>query len=520
MNKGHIYPLEIPEIIIRPKTDFLLVELPPRYLPMMPNGLGYVHNMLKRINVRVQTIDANIIMYHNFHSSRLLKNINIADLSGESLNSCDDPWDNTAVSQWTKSETLDLFKNDLNSLLESIRKEKPVAVGFSIHGANRPVVNAFIASLRKKIPETIIVLGGYDCVFPNTAKTHIKDYDYIVVGESEVSFPDLAKAVIRGERPKDLDGIISRFDSPKRKMVAQIYPDNLDQTGYPTYDWIDSSFYRSYSDEHLVPITASRGCNWGQCRFCAECFPFRRRDPVKIVDEIGFHIANGFSVFHFNESDVNGDFNNLKNICNEIIKRKLSVKLIGQLRINRKNSKEYFLLLAEAGFISLRFGVDGWTNSLLKKQGKGYSMVTVFQNLKDCHAAGIRTAVNAVIGVPGETDEDIEKLIGNVIECKESIDLVEGLNTLTLAGGSEYYNNPEKYNIVFKGDKEELYQKFPYFIPPQMWFSEKPYIDQQIRLDRTRKICDSLKSKGVKIGDFVWKRLEELEQTWKNTVNN
>ena len=41
-----LYPLDIPAIAIQPGLDFLLLELPPRYQPLMPNGIGYVHNVL------------------------------------------------------------------------------------------------------------------------------------------------------------------------------------------------------------------------------------------------------------------------------------------------------------------------------------------------------------------------------------------------------------------------------------------------------------------------------------------
>jgi len=513
MDTNHIYPVQLPEITVESGLDFLLLELPPRYLPMMPNGLGYVDKTLERVSVRRQTLDANIIIYHRYHSKRLLR-----PESFQALEGVEDLWDNTAVSQWSKPEVRDLFKSDFCEILQAIVQAKPRAVGFSIHGANRPVVNAFIKTLREASPETLVVLGGYDCVYPDTAKMHIPDYDYIVVGECEASLPELARQIILGQRPGDLDGIISRFDSPGRGIVEPVYPGDLDEAGYPSYDWLDNRLYRSYSGNHLVPIAASRGCNWRRCRFCAECFPFRKRQPGNVVDEIEFHVKNGFSIFHFNESDVNGDHDNLKLICTGILDRNLSVKMVGQLRISPKNSKEYFDLLAKAGFVHLRFGVDGWTDSLLKNQRKGYGMETVFQNLEDCHASGIRTTVNAVVGVPGETEEDIALSIEHMIQCRDSIDLIEGINTLTLAGGCEYYTNPDRYNIVFTEDRQTLYQKYPYFIPPQFWYSEEPYIDQAIRLKRTRTICEHLREEGVHIGDFVWKRLEELENAWAQTI--
>jgi len=73
MNCSNSYPIEIPKITIEPNLDFILLELPPRYMPMMPYGLGLVHNILQDSDVRFQTIDSNIILYHRYHSQKWSK---------------------------------------------------------------------------------------------------------------------------------------------------------------------------------------------------------------------------------------------------------------------------------------------------------------------------------------------------------------------------------------------------------------------------------------------------------------
>ena len=67
-----LYPLNIPVLTIQRGLDFLLLELPPRYHPMMPNGIGYLHNALLKTGVSFQTVDANVLMYHRYHQARIL----------------------------------------------------------------------------------------------------------------------------------------------------------------------------------------------------------------------------------------------------------------------------------------------------------------------------------------------------------------------------------------------------------------------------------------------------------------
>ncbi len=505
----NIYPLCIPPIKVEADLDLLLLELPPRYLPMMPNGVGYVSNNLKKIGIRFQTIDLNIITYHQFHSERILGKKLIITSAGYEMK--EDPWDNTNTAEWDRPEVLEYFLEKLEGVVRGIEKKQPKAVGISVQANSRKFANEFIKTLRSRAPEVTIVIGGYDCVYHYIGPYLVPDFDYMAIGDTELTLESLVGPLSKGEKPKDLPGIISRYDSPNRKWIDPPVLEELDLVDFPKYEWIDPALYKNYKGDSLVPITSSRGCRWSRCSFCSECFTFRKRVPQKVADEIEYWTNKSFSVFHFNDSDVNGDPQYLYDICSEIINRNLKVVLVGQLRVDKHNTKEYFKHLAKAGFAHLRFGVDGWSKNLLRMQKKGYNMKLVLQNLHDCHMAGIFTTINIVLGVPGETEEDIDETIKNLVLCKDDVDVVEGINTMILGSGSEYYKHPEKYKIRFRGDKEEIYRKNPYFIHTDLWYSEEPYIDQEIRMKRLDRICNELYKQGVFIGDFAERVVEGLK---------
>src|SRR5690606_5276691 len=100
----HIYPLPIPAIGFERDLDFLLLDLPARFLGLLPNGLGYVHNILKQTGCRFQTVDLDMIFYHRYHSRRLLDGdpaLHAPDGSDMPV----DPWDITTVEDfWYKPE--------------------------------------------------------------------------------------------------------------------------------------------------------------------------------------------------------------------------------------------------------------------------------------------------------------------------------------------------------------------------------------------------------------------------------
>ncbi|MFZ5644985.1 MAG: B12-binding domain-containing radical SAM protein [Bacillota bacterium] len=505
-----IYPIDIPDIEVLPGLDFLLLELPSRYMPFMPNGVGYVHNLLKMENISFQTIDANIIWYHRYHSQRILDGLaNIVTPSGYIMK--EDPWDNTNTDEWDKREIIEYFSKDIDEIVSGIVKMRPRILGLSLNCTNRLVSQEVVNRVRDLYPEIIVLVGGYDCNNYEASPMLFKNYDYMVIGEAEMVLGPLVRALLSGDRPGDLPGVVSRHDSPGRTWKSAPLMEDLDAVDFPRYDWTDIRIYQDYKGYNLTPVTASRGCNWSKCAFCAECFPWRRRNPQKVADEFEWLNQQDFTVFQFNESDMNGDPDALMDICREIIKRNLNIIITGQLRIDRRNTEEFFNLLKKAGCSTLRFGVDGWSKNPLRLQKKGYTMQVVEDNLKNCHKAGIHVTVNMVLGVPGETEEDIDEMINNIIRLKDYIDSFESINTLILAAGSEYYNHPERHNIFFRIDRETLYKRKLRFIPPTLWYSENPYIDHEVRLRRLHKIYTALYENKINIGPFAQERIKAIE---------
>lgn len=499
-----IYPLDIPEIDFQPEMDFILLELPPRQIPMMPYGIGYVHNTLKRLGIRQQTMDLNIIFYHRYFTRRVVC-YEMSPVWGDA-----DPWDGLQLDKWTTQEALACFSDTIDEVVRRLVAARPKILGISLRHGVRPLAEKIIAAVKAQSPETIVVVGGYDCIFPANAAQKLDRFDYMVIGEAEETLPGLVRELMAGRRPNDLPGVISSFDSPGRQWVDGPLPSDLDALSFPMYDWFDVSVYRAWNGGKVVPFSIGRGCAWSKCNFCRERFCFRTRSPLKVVDEFEWYLRRGFDSFISMESDLNGDPSVLSAICEEIIRRGLCIALTGQLRVDRRSSGEFFRLLKSAGFYRLVFGVDGWNDHVLKLQRKGYSFKFVEQNLRDCHDAGIDTNVNMVIGVPGETEDDIDQCIDNIVRNKRHIGAITTLNMVRLFAGSPYYQSPEQFKISFRGDRDEIYRRDPDRIDDKLWYSEEPYIDHLVRVARYKKVFSALVDAGIEVGEFA-KTENEIE---------
>lgn len=506
-----IYPIDIPDIEFESGKDFILIDCPARNLSLMPNGLAYVHNALKKTKLNFQTVDLDIIAYHRYHTYRLL-DAKTPPVSPKGRPMHADPWLAEAYAEWSKEDTINYFQPEMEEILHKLVKARPKILGCSVQDCNIQFTRELVRRVRKVFPDIVIVVGGYSAYQPNVGLSIFPEADYMCIGEADLTVGPLLEALARGEFPQNTPGVISVFDTPNRKYQAGGMPHELDQIEMAKYDWTDLKLYRNHDHYQLTPIIATRGCRWSKCTFCGERFFWRARSPKLVVDEFEYLHDQGCDLFMFNESDLNGNPKILIEICEEIRRRKLTVRLTGQLRISRHSDRKFFDGLRAGGFTVLRFGVDAWSANTLKLQKKGYTVPMISQNLRDCVEAGIYTEVNTVLGIPGETDEDIEQTIELKGICKPHVGRVANINKLMLINGSVYWEEPEKHGIKFiGGTKEELFAKHPRYIPAELWYSENPFIDENVRVERFKRVVEGMGKLGYDMGPFALQNIERIE---------
>lgn len=519
----NIYPIDIPEIQFRKGLDFAIVDSPSRNLSLMPNGLGYLNNALKGTTVSYQIVDLDIISYHRFHVHRLFDMGGRITLPGD-LELPEDPWQAEHYDLWTatgggasgptgRNEVLEFFRPVIDEAIAALVEARPKVLGLSIQGCNEAAAREIALGVKARLPEIVIVVGGFSCYNPDVGRRAFPECDYMCIGEADLTAGPLIETLARGERPFNQPGVLSRFDTPEFEYIPAPMIHNLDQIEFPKYEWCDLSVYRNFNDYQLTPIIASRGCRWSRCSFCAERFYWRIRTPENFVDELEWLVGQGCHLFMFNESDLGGMPERVMEICDEIIRRGLhrKVKLTGQLRVNKKQNRAFFEKLREANFVALRFGIDAFSEHTLRLQKKGYTVQMIAQNLKDCWEVGIFTEVNWVIGVPGETEEDVTEGIELILKNSKYIGRLANINPLILVNGSVYWIDPASHNIVFKEPKGVLYEKYPRALPADQWYSTDPYIDAQVRKERFERIVIALYDAGFSVGAWANRIIEDVK---------
>ena len=476
-----------------------------RNMALMPNGLAYVYNALKTAGVSFQMLDLDIILYHRFHMHRLL--------DGPETDAPDeDPWlaQNSII--WKEPATLEHFREDLDEAVEKIVAARPKVLAVSIHESNELSARHVVTQVKEQLPETVILAGGYSCLDHRVGLRAFDMADYMVIGEADLAVGPLVKELLAGNTPGDVPGVLSRYDSPGRVYRPGDIPRDLDALDMPRYQWAPISLYRNHNGYQLTPVIGSRGCRWSRCNFCTERFLWRTRSPANFVDEVEWLAGQGCDLLMFNDSDLNGDPDFVMGVCDEILRRGLTVRLTGQMRVDRRNTREFFRRMRRAGFVALRFGVDAWCDDTLRIARKGYSVGMIAKGLEDCSEAGIFTEVNIIVGYPGETEGNIDETIANILAVRRHIGRFAVINPLMLKAGSEFWLQAEKFNIRFRRDKEQLYLQYPQGIPAEFWYSEDPYIDEGVRAERVYRLSSALAEHGFVIGDVASSCIRQMRE--------
>ena len=218
----------------------------------------------------------------------------------------------------------------------------------------------------------------------------------------------------------------------------------------------------------IIPrVYSTRGCE-NNCVYCTAnnsfSKKFRRRKIKNVVDEIEYIekiLKKKFFVMGDLEFLMEREYS--KSICEEMIRRKLSIKWWCQ--IYPKNvDKETINLMKKAGNIQIALGIESKNDTLLKDLNKDIDSNSSLKTIKLIKENGIQIQAYIIIGLPKDTLESIIaniKFIGKLVE-EEYVDSTH-IAIMVPYPGSELYLNSKKYGIdIVKEDEESFYMNCDY----------------------------------------------------------
>jgi radical SAM superfamily enzyme YgiQ (UPF0313 family) len=158
-------------------------------------------------------------------------------------------------------------------------------------------------------------------------------------------------------------------------------------------------------------IATSIGCPM-VCAFCGwrtniygETQPWIPRPAADVVDEIAETDAD---VVHLVDANFAHDPKRVEEICDLLIARDIRRLLACEIRVNALvHSPELVKKMEQAGFFMFMIGIEAAEDSILKRLKKGYTVKMCRQAFDHLRQTHIVTLGNFIIGVPGQSEDDM-----------------------------------------------------------------------------------------------------------------
>ena len=382
----------------------------------------------------------------------------------ESLSSYAPTFDKIEKALNTKPNIIDI--ETMKLLDEKIKESEAQLVGFSV-----PFPGCLYAALRcgqyikKHYPGIKVVIGGG---FPNTELRHLSDsrifqyVDYITLDDGELPIQRLTEYMEGKCQAKDL---IRTYYIEEGKLIYSGNDDEnipFSENGTPNFSGLKMDLYLSMTDMvnpmHKLwscgkwnKMVMAHGCYWAKCAFCDTTIDYIcRYDAPKatlIVDRMESIIAQtGETGFHFTDEALPPKL--LKEVAEEILRRKLTVSFWGNVRFEKSYTQELCDLLSDAGCVAVSGGLEVASDRLLKLMNKGVSIGQAAESARHFTNAGIMVHTYLMYGFPGET---LQETI-NAIEVVRQL-FCEGLvqsafwHRYAMTEHSPSGQNPEKFNV-------------------------------------------------------------------------
>jgi anaerobic magnesium-protoporphyrin IX monomethyl ester cyclase len=269
-------------------------------------------------------------------------------------------------------------------------------------------------------------------------------YSIICHGEGERTIVELVAAIENG---LSLDGVkgISYLDEGKeiRTHPRELIKD-LDKIPFPARELLDMKKYldvwKKKMGYTMTQAISSRGCPYS-CKFCDNTnFGSRIRfmSPSRMIEEMKMiYDVYKADMIYFEEDLFTLKRKRVLEFCSLMEKELPEKKWGAHSRVDTVDL-EMLTRMEQAGCTDLMFGVESGSQKILDILGKGITVQQIEDAFSWANLVGIRAGMFLMVGIPGETQEDIDMTKSIIANAKpSSLDI----SYLTPIPGTEIYES-------------------------------------------------------------------------------
>jgi len=277
-------------------------------------------------------------------------------------------------------------------MVEQVLAERPRLVGLGVYIWNAELAEAFVSHLTRVAPEVTVVLGGPEVSHEANAQPIVGMADYVIQGEGDLAFAQLARQVLDGAAPPPG---VTPPTLPELSRVTLPYPD---------YDAEDVA-------NRVVYVEASRGCPF-RCEFCLSALDKKvRAFPLpELIEGLSALFARGVRHFKFVDRTFNLDVDRATTILDFFAERAAQDPLLlvhFEMVPDRLPEPLRARIAAfPAGVLQFEVGVQTFDPAVAARIDRRQDPARIEDNLRWLRAeTGVHVHADLIVGLPGETVE-------------------------------------------------------------------------------------------------------------------
>ena len=255
-----------------------------------------------------------------------------------------------------------------------------------------------------------LVVGGTAFSVSPVAILEYLGADFGIAGEGEIAFRELVERIDRGEDASDIPGLVWRAPDGVTANPPE-HIEQLDSLRLPRRDLFDN---QRYADEGgIANILLKQGCSF-DCLYCDSPHVMGRRlrmkSPRKVADELAAMEELGIGLSFFTDAIFNYPVDYAREVCKEIIQRRLKIRWIGAVHPAFVD-RELIELMREAGCAVVSLGCDSCSERMLEVLRKGFTKEQLRAAAELLEEMEIRYILGLLIGAPGENRQTVDESI-------------------------------------------------------------------------------------------------------------
>lgn len=303
------------------------------------------------------------------------------------------------------------YTNDIIAKL--VCECRPDIIGMTCNTPNYSVIKDLARLFRKNINVPIVIGGIHPTALPSLC-LNTGLFDYVVIGEGEISFTELVDHLYDSSTIANIPGIGFRHNSQiiinKPKVIEDI-------NALPPKAWhlIDMKRYcpspGSYMRQPAISTIWGRGCPYN-CIYCCLNAIFQnitRSHSINIIaSEIEILRSKGIRDLNIWDSIFTNDHEWVRKVCKVI--KKFGIVWNCVTRVDMVD-RDILAVMADAGCYEIGYGIETASDKSLMLMKKEATLQKALETVSLTRKLGIWVKCFFTIGYPWETEKDIEQTL-------------------------------------------------------------------------------------------------------------